>query len=341
MPPLDPIEPLISQRSGSIGSSTYGHNQYGPWERARTTPLDPATALQAVIRGAIATLTARWATLLTPEQRGSWDLYSLVVSRPGRLGRRNNAGGLPHYIRANVPRIQANLVRYPVVDTAPKLQDLGDFGAIGPAYLDYVENSLLYHFNDSDTWTTVPWSGMLCWISEPTLQTVNFFKGPYRYAGIRTAPIPRHVISPARFIIDTTFVSGDRLHFRTRVTRNDARLSQDARMSADRATAAPPVCTGLTYIGPSPDRWLVTFDQDLEQEAMRYQQWRLTWSNQDWNPIAAVQSGNTVTLTAVSPWPRTAPNRVRYLTTGAPPLTWYTLHGAATGLAVPAFDYTP
>lgn len=341
MPTTYPTDPLCSQLSGSVGDTTYGHNQYGPWVRDRIVPTDPATVPQTVIRNAMSALGARWATVLTTPQRKAWDRYALAVSRPGTTGRQNNPGGLPMYIRANIPRIQANHVKFPIVDVPSSEHDLGAFGPVGPAYLDLVENSLLYHFDTSDAWLTDKWSAMLCWISAIKSSAVNFYKGPYRYAGMQTQRFARPILSPQRFVYADTFTSGSRLHFRTRVTRSDGRLSADARSHADPATMPPPVCIGLRYLLPAPDRWLVTFDQPLEDERMRWQQWRLRWDNQYWSVSSATWNLHNVLLIAGAPDPGPGPNRVRYLTADPPLDPWFTLHSAETGLAVPAFDFYP
>jgi hypothetical protein len=245
------------------------------------------------------------------------------------------------YVRSNVPRIQADHQRLNVVDTAPIIHNLGPVAPVGPAYLDLVENALLYHFSVSDDWTPDQSSAMLCWLSRVSRHTINFFNGPYRFAGFVKALRFDPVRSPARFLVPDALDAESRIHFRTRVTRSDGRLSDAQRLHANPATLSPPVCIDLQYSQPLPDRWLVTFDQALQPEEMEHEQWRLIWDAKTWTVTDATLDGAVVTLTAGGPDPDPRPNRVRYLTVNPPFADRFSLHGADTGLAVPAFDYSP
>ena len=72
--------------SGSIGGQTAAHNRFGNYFRARTTPVNPASGRQSVIRAAIQNLAQRWSTTLTQAQRDEWEVYAANIVRTDSLG---------------------------------------------------------------------------------------------------------------------------------------------------------------------------------------------------------------------------------------------------------------
>lgn len=341
MPTTYPTDPLCSQLSGSVGATTYGHNQYGPWVRARANPSYPATPRQTVIAGAMSTLTSRWATVLTALQRHKWDLYALAVSRPGTTGRQNNASGLPMYIRSNIPRIQANHPRLSIVDAAPILHDLGDFGPIHGICLDTVEDSVIFHFDDSSDWCQDLYAAMILWISPVKSEAVNFYKGPYQLLDLVKRKFSGPPTSPATVALPAPVGLSDRHHFRARVTRRDGRLSADQRFHSAVAAECPLYPVSLTSLGGTPPQWSLEFSGPLLDEPMTKFPWRLRWDNKAYDVQACTWAGSSVTLTATYSDPLTGPDYVFYLPTGPPPGRWYILHDATTRLAVPEFHYYP
>jgi len=96
----------IIQMSGSIAGNTYARNRYGNYARARTKPVNPNSAQQQVIRGAMQELTTRWAQTLTALQRAAWNLYGTNVAMLNKLGETIKLSGFNHYLRSNIPRVQ-------------------------------------------------------------------------------------------------------------------------------------------------------------------------------------------------------------------------------------------
>ena len=263
MADTDLVESLTSRRSGSAGSTTYGRNQFGQWTRPRVDPTDPGTSLQDAVRGAMTTLAVRWASTLTTPERRAWDLYALNVFRPGPLGRQTHTGGLPMYIRSNLPRLHADTPKLPVIDTAPELFDLGTFKLIGPFIYNKNENTLHVFYDQADEWVGTDGAALLVYASAPQPTTVNFFKGPYRFAGSVLGNLPR---PQSPFTLDMPFPTeegNDRVFVRARVTQADARLSPSFRHTADLSDQAGPVPVFSLFLGGPPDFTLTTFDQQL------------------------------------------------------------------------------
>lgn len=66
-----PIRYSVLEMSGSVGNVTYDRNQYAQYARNRTTPIDPKSPAQLVIRSRMRTAVAAWHSL-SDAQRASW-----------------------------------------------------------------------------------------------------------------------------------------------------------------------------------------------------------------------------------------------------------------------------
>jgi hypothetical protein len=208
--------------SGSLGGLTASRNRGGMYLRARVVPINPNTPQQAVVRAFVATLTSGWNDTLTPAQRDSWDSYAEAVQLPNSLGDPRNVSGIAMYIRSNVPRLQAALPR---VDTAPFAQNLGTFTA--PTFDNALAATDVFDvtFDNSDPWANEDDSAMLILASRPKNATVNFFKGPYRFAGLIAGDAITPPTSPATLTNPFNFEVGQRIFVQARVSRADGRLA--------------------------------------------------------------------------------------------------------------------
>ena len=75
----------MTSASGSIGGTTFSHNRFGLYTRARRVPVNPNTAYQQAIRNAFRTASAEWRTL-TDAQRAAWNAYAAGSPTTNRLG---------------------------------------------------------------------------------------------------------------------------------------------------------------------------------------------------------------------------------------------------------------
>lgn len=213
--------PVYSQASGAVAGLVYSHNRGGMYTRARTTPTNPNSPEQAAVRAALGYLVNRWISVLTDVQRAAWDNYAAQVTYSGPLGEFRAATGQQNFIRSNVPRIQAGL---DVVDTAP-----GEFntGSQLPSTLaaDGSADTLALTFSTDDEWANETGSYLLLYSSRPVNPTINFFKGPYRLAGTIQGNTTTPPTSPATIASPFDLVAGQRVFFRTIISRVDGRLS--------------------------------------------------------------------------------------------------------------------
>jgi len=219
---------LISEASGSLAGVTFSHNRGGQYIRARAVPTNPATSFQQVIRAFMASLTAGWNSLLTGAQRDGWDQYALNVLLPDALGEPRNVGGLGMYVRSNVPRLQALMTQ---IDDAPGEFNLGTFQLPAIASVT-APDALSLTFTTGDPWSDEDDAAMLIYGSRGNNASVNFFKGPYRFAEAILGDGTTPPTSPVAITLPFTLVAGQRVFLQGRVTRADGRLSSPFRLDS-------------------------------------------------------------------------------------------------------------
>jgi hypothetical protein len=212
---------LISQGSGSVAGSTYSHNAGGMYIRSRSIPTNPNTALQQAVRNLMTQLTSAWQGVLTPAQRAAWAVYNENVPLLNRLGDSIHIGALPHYVRSNIPRMQAGLAR---IDDAPTVFNLGEFSALTfAATAD--DGKVAVAFENTDDWANEDDAALLMVCSSPQSPSINYFKGPYRYVGKVEGDSMSPPSSPTEFDSLRTLTAGQKLFCQARVSRVDGRLS--------------------------------------------------------------------------------------------------------------------
>lgn len=213
---------LFTEASGSLGGLTASRNRGGQYLRARAIPVNPNTPQQQAIRGFVANLTSLWNSTLSAAQRTSWDEYALNVPLPDPLGEPRNVGGLAMYVRSNVPRLQAALPR---VDTGPEVFNLGPF--TNPVFATFAAATQDFQvtFDNTDAWANEDDSAMLVLGSRPQNDAINFFKGPYRFAGSIDGDAATPPTSPATIVNPFVFGVGQRVFVQARVSRADGRLT--------------------------------------------------------------------------------------------------------------------
>lgn len=325
-------ESLTEQASGSLGNVTFGRNQHGPWVRTRVTPADPATALQLSVRAHLATCVLAWNATLTQPQRAAWERYALALKLAGLLGRENNVGGIGMYVRSNVPRLQAAEARLPRVDTAPSLLDLGPHTPVTRVVLNVIDDTIHPFFNPADAWAKQIESAMLFWASPGLSPALNFYKGPYRYAGPLLGH-PTRLSSPGTIPLPAPAALGQRVFIRARVTRKDGRLSQSFRLPADTVPQVAPLFTDANISPGVPPNFILTvnFDSLIRDQPHLPGSWLWRLNNRLYFPITAVTVAGAIELTAPTGPINAGPDIVRYLT-AAPDV-----YGLLTGIAVANF----
>ncbi len=212
---------ILTQGSGSLGGMTLSHNAGGLYLRSRVIPTDPGTIYQTAVRNAMSNLTSRWSNVLTPAQREAWDVYGTNVPVTNALGDPINLSGVSHFIRSNIPRIQAGLA---VVDDGPTNFTLAPQEGMNNTASEATQ-LISTTFVDTQPWCSEDGAAMLLYAGRPQNASINFFKGPYRLAGPFLGDSGTPITSPQTVAAPFAFIDGHRLFVHMRMTRADGRLS--------------------------------------------------------------------------------------------------------------------
>lgn len=270
---------LLTASSGSVGDVVFSRNQHGPYTRDRTPPFDPASALQLAVRAALSECVTAWNATLTQAERKAWDVFAHAVRTRARLGRSTHAGGLGMYIRANVPRIQAAVGATPRVDQAPTILSSPPLTPITRVVLNYLDDTIHPFFDVNDAWANEFRSPVLFYASPPQPRTVNFYRGPYRFAGrIDGGPLGPGQ-NPATIPLPFPAGSTDRVFVRGRLTLSDARLGPSFFLPADPVPAVAPLPIEALFLGAPPPVVTVEFDSTLRIETHDPANWSVRLNN--------------------------------------------------------------
>jgi len=213
---------LITQASGSIGGVTFSRNKGGMYCRARAVPTNPGSAFQTAVRGYLAQLTSAWSSILSQAQRDAWANYAANTPIVDRLGESKPIPPLAQYVRSNVPRLQAGLPR---VDDGPTTFGLGDFTVPGITSITASTDVMIVTFEDTDVWLDEDDSAMLVLTSRGQGPAIDYFKGPFRYAGALLGDAATPLTSPQNVTIAFKVAASQKVFTQFRVTRADGRLS--------------------------------------------------------------------------------------------------------------------
>lgn len=223
---------ILAVPSGKIGGLVFAHNRGGSYIRSLAIPTNPNTIFQQAVRTLMGALSSIWVDILDQAQRDSWDTYALNVLLPNRIGELVNVGGLGMFQRSNVSRLQTLDPGLTEVDTAPTIFNLGEFTAPVFAAPAVATQDVSMAFTATDAWANEDGAAMMVYISRPKNPSINYFKGPYRFAGLVLGDGTTPPTSPATIDLPFTVAAGHRVFFRTKVTRVDGRLSTDFRDAA-------------------------------------------------------------------------------------------------------------
>ncbi len=219
---------IITAASGSIGGMTASHNKGGLYFRGRSIPTNPNTPFQQTTRAILSYLTAYWRTDLTQNERDTWAFVAENVGIIDALGQTRFITALAYFCRSNAPRLQAGLA---VID-----EPAGDVGIAQlsdlSASISEADQEISVVFNNTNAWAKASGGALLISVSRPMNPTINFFKGPYRYAG-KIAGAATPPTSPAVIALPFAAVEGQRLFYFARATEAGSNLSYPFRGFAD------------------------------------------------------------------------------------------------------------
>lgn len=219
----------VVQMSGSIAGNTFARNRYGNYARARTTPINPQTARQTLIRSAMATLTDRWAQTLTAVQRTAWNLYGANVAMTNRLAETVFLTGMNHYIRSNLTRETGPTV---LIDDGPTVFEIPAQDPTLAVTASEATQQLTISFDTAMDWSVEDGSFLFLFQGSPQNAQRNFFNGPWRFINYVGGADPGGAVSPSVNVGPFAIAEGQRQWIYARISRADGRLSQPFRADA-------------------------------------------------------------------------------------------------------------
>jgi hypothetical protein len=214
---------LVTQMSGSIGGLTGYASRGGLILRARGIPSGGPTVWQQAVRSYMGVLSTAWA-VLTPANRALWDAYGASVGLVDALGNTIYVPGRQHYIRSNLPRLQAGLS---IIPAGPSNLSLPSLSPVAGS-MTSATNVHAVTFNNADLWATAVGGALLLYYSEPQSVTVNSFSGPYRYGG-KIAGAASPPTSPGSITMPFPFGVSVRVFFKAEAVTAEGRLSNSFR----------------------------------------------------------------------------------------------------------------
>jgi len=195
------------------------------YTRARAIPTNPNSPQQQAIRNGMATLSNRWYNQLSSTQRDDWDTYAKNVPVSNRLGEQITLSGINHYLRSNTAAVALGLTP---IDDAPTTFNLGEFSS--PSFgIDAAADEVDITFDNTDDWANEDGARMFVYCSRPQNASVNYFKGPYRFAGTIDGDSVAAPATPAAIALPFVAVVGQRIFVRVFVQRAAGRVSLDFR----------------------------------------------------------------------------------------------------------------
>jgi len=108
----------IADARGSVGGVTFSHGAGGAIMRTRIKPNNPATNSQALRRGVLSNLVARWGQTLDDTQRGLWDDYAGATPWVNKLNQSIVLTGMQADLLINGARVRTGQA---LTDAAPAI----------------------------------------------------------------------------------------------------------------------------------------------------------------------------------------------------------------------------
>lgn len=216
----------VIQMSGSIAGNTFARNRYGNYVRARTTPINPRSTAQSIVRSILSDLTDLWGQDITAAQRTAWNLYASSVAMKNKLGETVYLSGFNHFIRSNSCRIRAGQA---IIEPGPTNFVLPPADPTIAITGSTAGQSLSLAFDNTLTWAKTTGSFLHLGMGKPQNPQINFFDGPWKSAGALQGNTAVPLVSPQVIPVPFAIALGQRVWLYARIQEVDGRLSEPFR----------------------------------------------------------------------------------------------------------------
>lgn len=212
----------VSKISGKVGGSVFAHNRGGSYVRNFSVPTNPSTVSQQEARLALTSAVEDWQVALTDAQRDAWKTFAGNVPQFNRLGDEITLTGQQAYVASASLRTRVGL---PVVDDAPVVFSEAPFATDFDIAVSDGSNDIDVSFDNGDAWANEDGASLLIFAGREQAQSVNFFKGPFRFAGKVDGDGATPPTSPTTLTGPFGYNSGTKVFMRAVVVRADGRQS--------------------------------------------------------------------------------------------------------------------
>lgn len=219
----------VADARGSVGGTVFSRNRFGAYTRNRTIPVNPGTSPQTKIRSIMSVCRNAWFSTLTAAQRTAWDTYAAGVAMTNRIGEVIHLTGWNHFVRSASSLLYADESIVAAGPTDLSLPEQDETIAVTPSE---ATGLLSIAYDDTQTWCDEDGAHMLIFVSRGKNPTVNFFKGPYRYAGKISGDSVAPPVSPQTVTSPFALTEGQRVFVQCRIVRADGRISEPFRSFA-------------------------------------------------------------------------------------------------------------
>lgn len=194
----------LTSASGSIGGTTFSHNRFGLYTRARRVPVNPNTAFQQSQRDAFASSSAEWRGL-TNVSRAGWEAYAASTPSVNKLGQAINLSGQQWYVAINSLALRLGLASTPDAPLTPGKIAMGTPTVV----IDASALTVAVSNVDAEAGSTV---GLF--IGDPVSPGVSFFAGPYQLRGASSVAASALAYAAQSGRNSLPYVAGQRIPYR-------------------------------------------------------------------------------------------------------------------------------
>lgn len=163
--------PAIADARGSVGGTVFTRNRFGAVMKQRTTPKYSGYDKQVEMTTLMTQLASSWATALTVSEREAFNNAALLFTVPNALGEQVHLTGMQFFIKCNMLLTLTDQV----VITVPPATAIAPAPTLTLAHTPAtgIECTAI------GIWDNTAADKLLCSVSAPLPQTVNYFKGPW------------------------------------------------------------------------------------------------------------------------------------------------------------------
>lgn len=219
----------VTDARGSVGGTVFSRNKSGAYMKQRTAPINPKTILQSQIRALVALVSASWRTATTAAQKAAWAVYASNVPAKNKLGEVINLSGFNQFVKSNLAAQNAGLSAIadaPIVFTLP-----GEDPTLA-AVVSEAAQTIAVTFDATRDWCDQDDAALLVYMGTPQDTSINFFDGPWRFAGKIEGDSVTPPTTGATVPCPYPVAAGQKIFVQAKILREDGRLSDMFRCTA-------------------------------------------------------------------------------------------------------------